>query len=119
MTVLEDRLLTIEKALWVGGGEPYRRHVDDRCMLAFTEMAGRYSRDEVAAMVDEGTPRWHDVELDVEGILRPTESVAVLTYRAHAVRGANEHYHAVVSSGYVQRDGEWKLMFHQQTPIAG
>jgi hypothetical protein len=44
--------------------------------------------------------------------------MAVLSYEASAKRGASgEAYHALVSSGYVKRGGEWKLAFHQQTPL--
>lgn len=42
-------------------------------------------------------------------------------HRARAVRGEGEdeeRYHARVSSGYVDRDGQWKMAFHQQTPLS-
>ena len=114
---LEEMLLNIEKALWVGGGDPYRRYVDDHCLLGFPEMSGRYSRAEFVAMVGDESQRWRSVDLDVQGRMRPTDDIAVLTYRASALRGKNEHYSALVSSAYVQREGEWKLMFHHQTPL--
>lgn len=115
---LESELVAIEKELWTGGRESYRRHVDNECLLAFAEMAGVSSRDEVAEMVESGE-RWGEPEIDVEDLLRPTGDVALLTYRAAATRGDDEHYRAVVTSGYVERAGGWKLMFHQQTPLAG
>src|SRR5262249_50816445 len=34
-----------------------------------------------------------------------------------AKRGTGEPYHAVTSSGYIRRHGEWKMTFHQQTPL--
>jgi hypothetical protein len=79
-------------------------------------MAGVSSRDSIASQAD--ADRWHDVHLDVEGFLQPTEDVALLTYRARAVRADEKPYAARVSSGYVKRDGGWKMMFHQQTPLA-
>ena len=48
-------------------------------------------------------------------MLQPTSYLAILTYRARAVRGDTERYQALVSSVYVRRDGAWKLAFHQQT----
>jgi hypothetical protein len=33
------------------------------------------------------------------------------------VRPEGERYRALVSSGYVKRNGSWKMMFHQQTPL--
>jgi hypothetical protein len=50
-------------------------------------------------------------------MLRPTDDVAILTYHVHAMREKNAPYEAVVSSGYVRRDGAWKMMFHQHTPL--
>ena len=113
---LENELTTIERELWTGGPDAYERNLDADCLVAFTEMAGVSSRDAVAGTV-EGGDRWKDLEIEVQGLLRPIPDVAVLTYRASATRGDDERYRALVSSGYVQRDGEWKLMFHQQAPL--
>lgn len=113
---MKDELLTIERELWSGGPDAYQRHVDDECLVAFTEMAGVMSRDAVAATVKDG-PRWRDLELDVQGVVTPTDDVAILTYRASAVRGSDERYRAVISSAYVKRQKQWKLTFHQQTPL--
>lgn len=113
---LENELLEIETELWSGGADSYRRHLDEKCLVAFTEMAGVSGREEVAGSV-EGGPRWRDVEIDVAGLLQPTPDVAVLTYQASALRGDEERYRALVSSAYVRRDDGWKLMFHQQTPL--
>lgn len=118
---LKSDLLSIERELWTGGADAYHRNLDDDCLVAFTEMAGVWSREKVAGSVEEGE-RWRDVEIEVEGFLRPQADVALLTYRARAVRGEGEdeeRYHARVSSGYVDRDGQWKMAFHHQTPLSG
>lgn len=115
MTTVEE-LLPIEKSLWTGGPDAYREHVDEMCLLAFTTMAGVSSRDEVAATVADA-PRWRELEIDVQGLVQPAADVAVLTYRASAIRGNDERYRALVGSGYVRRDDGWKLMYHQQTPL--
>ena len=113
---LMDELLWMEKELWEGGPEAYRRLLDDDCLIAFTDMSRIASREEIAGTVEE-SPRWRDVQIEVEGLLRPKGTVAILTYRAWARREDGEHYRALVSSGYVDRAGEWKMMFHQQTPL--
>lgn len=115
MTTVEE-LLPIEKSLWTGGPDAYREHVDETCLLAFTEMARVSSRDEVVATVAD-EPRWQELEIDVQGLVQPTPDVAIFTYRASAVRGDDERYRALVGSGYVRRDDGWKLMYHQQTPL--
>jgi hypothetical protein len=112
---LRDDLLKMEKQLWSGGQREYRDALDSDCLVAFTEMAGVSSRDAIASQASAN--RWHDVDIDVDGLLRPTDDVAILTYHVHAVREQNMPYDAVVSSGYVRRDGAWKMMFHQQTPL--
>lgn len=112
---LQDSLLAKEHGIWTGGATDYRRTLDDDCLIAFTEVAGVTSRDTIADQADDS--RWHDLDLEVEGFLQPTDDVALLTYRASAVRANDEPYEARVSSGYVCRNGDWKLMFHQQTPL--
>lgn len=54
---LSGTLLAVERELWTGGAAPYLRNLDDDCLVAFTEMAGVYSRGEIAAMVEGGPGR--------------------------------------------------------------
>jgi hypothetical protein len=112
---LQRELLRKEEKLWSGGPSEYRNALDGDCLVAFTELAGVQQRDKIAKMAGQGQ-RWHDVDIEVDGFLQPTDDVTILTYRVHAVRG-NEPYDARVSSGYVNRDGDWRMMFHQQTPL--
>lgn len=113
---IEEELMRIEARLWTGRKETYQDALDDDCLVAFTRMSGVSSREAIAESVSGG-PRWHDLRTEIDGVLRPTEDVALLTYHAHARRGDGERYSALVSSGYVRRNGDWKLMFHQQTPL--
>jgi hypothetical protein len=113
---LQDDVISIETRLWDGGPDAYREILDDDCLLAFTRMAGVSTRAEIVGTIEDEL-QWRDVELDVEGVLQPTSDVAILTYRATAARPGGEQYCALVSSGYVRRDGAWRLMFHQQTPL--
>jgi hypothetical protein len=113
---IQKELLKKEETLWSGGATAYRRALDDDCLVAFTEMAGVQSRDEIADMAGKSPERWRDVDIDIEGLLQPTANVTILTYRVTAMRG-DQPYSARVSSGYVNRDGDWRMMFHQQTPL--
>lgn len=115
MSLMSD-LLSVERELWTGRSDSYLRHLDDDCLVAFVDMAGVSTKDEIADTV-EGAPRWRDLQIEVEGFLRPNGTVAILTYRARATRGDGDPYRALISSAYVHRAGEWKLMFHQQTPL--
>lgn len=115
---LSQELLSLERTLWCGGVEEYRKITDAKCLLAFTQMGEVLKREKVALSV-RNSPRWTEVELAEEGLLQPTEDVALITYLATANRDDKdrERYRARVSSGYVKREGAWKLMFHQQTPL--
>lgn len=111
---LQDDLLALERQFWTKGADFYRQALDRQCLVAFTEMAGVMSPDQIAGTVGD-VVRWRDVEIDVEGLLQPEPTVAILTYRVQAMRDGSS-YRALVSSLYVQRDGAWKMAFHQQTP---
>jgi hypothetical protein len=115
MGVQED-LLELERQFWAGGESAYLNNVDTSCLVAFSSMAGVSSREEIAKTVGDSS-RWKSLKLELKGTLSPSNDVAMLTYRATATRGSDEKYTALVSSGYVQREGRWKLMFHQQTPL--
>ncbi len=116
MTVQTD-LVAIERRFWTGDSEFYRHNLDDQCLTAFTEMAGVASKDQIADSV-ASERRWQDLQIDVRGLVEPTDDVAILTYHAAATRQNGEPYSALVSSGYVKRNGAWKMAFHQQTPLA-
>jgi hypothetical protein len=111
-------ILALEKQFWSGDAEFYRTHVDAKCLVAFPDMAAVMTNDDVARTVSQDGPQWRDVNFREKGLVEPMQGMAVFSYEASAKRGATgEPYNALVSSGYVKRDGEWKLAFHQQTPL--
>jgi hypothetical protein len=110
---LENDLLAIEDNFWTGGPEAYERYVDETCLIAFSEMAGVMSRNDIAKSAEKG--RWKDVSLKSKGIAQLSDASAVITYECNAKRKDDQPYHALVSSGYVKRSNGWKLAFHQQT----
>jgi hypothetical protein len=112
---LENDLLAIENNFWTGGPEAYRRHTDEKCLVAFSEMAGVMVRDDIAKSAEEG--RWKDVVLDLKGLAELSATSAVITYECAAKRKDGQPYRALVSSGYVKRPDGWKLAFHQQTML--
>ena len=114
MGIREDLLVT-EKRLWSGGKAEYEATLDDTCLVAFPQMAGVSTRSKVVEQVAD-EPRWHDLHVEIQGFLQPTDDVAILSYRARATRDTDAPHEALVSSAYVQRRDGWKLMFHQQTP---
>lgn len=113
---LDQDLMKLERGFWTEGADYYRQHVDEECLLAFAEMAGVHSNAEIAGM-NPGAANWRNVELNEKGLVRLSDDSVVLTYEVSANRKTGEPYKALVSTGYVKRDGEWKMAFHQQTPL--
>ena len=113
---LDQDLLKLEKGFWTEGGDYYREHVDDECLLAFDGMAGVHSNEEIAGM-NPGAGNWNGAKLDEKGLLELSDDSVILTYEVNATKKDGSPYHALCSTGYVKRDGEWKMMFHQQTPL--
>jgi hypothetical protein len=118
MSKIKDNLLEIEKAFWTGDEAFYKEHVDKDCLVAFEEMSGVMSNAKIAATVKDGN-RWRDLKIDAIGAVEPKEDVTILSYEVKAVRQNGEPYAALVSSGYVKRGNDWKMMFHTQTPHHG
>jgi hypothetical protein len=112
---LSEQLLAIEKHFWTGGPEAYRQHADERCLVAFAEMAGVMSNEDIAKSAEKG--RWKNVAMEPKGIARLSDAAAVITYECTAKRKDGQPYRALVSSGYVKRVDGWKLAFHQQTAL--
>ena len=98
---LEQDLMAIEQQLWTGGHEAYEANVDQRCLVAFKEVAGMMTNKDIAATAENG--RWKVVSLRPKGIANLSETSVVITYECSAKRKDNEPYHALVSSGYVKR----------------
>jgi hypothetical protein len=113
-----DDLFEIERNFWTGDAEFYRRNLDEKCLVVFTEMSGLMARNDIAATIKDAS-RWQKLHIDDKSSLALSDDVALLSYRANAMRDKGETYQALVSSAYVRRGGQWKMAFHQQTPLGG
>ena len=113
---LGQDLLTLEKGFWTEGGDYYRDHVDDERLVAFEGMAGVRSNEEIADM-NPGAGNWNGARIEEKGLLELSDDSVILTYEVNATKKDGSPDHALCSTGYVKRDGERKMMFHQQTPL--
>ncbi len=116
MSALEKDLLALEKKFWSGDESFYRKNADTACLVAFSEMAGLMSNPDLAATAKDGN-RWRKLDMEMKGLVRPSDDVAILTYEATAESADGKPHHAIVSTGYVKREDGWKMMFHSQTPL--
>lgn len=113
---LEDQLYEIEKKFWTEGADFYRAHTGAQCLTMFPEMAGLIDREKIAEAAGAGG-RWKSVGIVRKGFLMPSDSVAILSYEAGAGRADGKSYQALVSTGYARDGRDWKMVFHQQTPL--
>lgn len=111
---IEDALYALEQGFWAGGGDFYREHLDGLCLTVFPEKAALLDNEKIAQQV--GDTRWSDLSMDRKGYLSLSADFAIICYEASATKDGRD-YRALVSSGYVLRGDDWKMAFHQQTPL--
>ncbi len=117
---LVDELLAVERQLWKNDAELYGHHLIDEALLVFPEtgVIGRQVALDAIRQENAEGRRWAEVDIGDVHALELGRDAAVLTYRV-AARWEHEaaRYMGLASSVYVQRNGEWKLALHQQTPL--
>ena len=75
------------------------------------------NRDAVIQSLD-GAPPWRTYSIDEVRLIRSGSNSAVLVYRATAYRNEDDPaFVGIMSSIYQGADGDWRLVFYQQTPI--
>ncbi|MEO8531309.1 MAG: nuclear transport factor 2 family protein [Deltaproteobacteria bacterium] len=108
--------IDLERAFWLQGEAFFKDNLDPEAIMVFPDPVGVMHGDAIARSLKDA-PRWDDVEIDLIQN-RIGENVAVLAYRASALRGNEPPYAALCGSVYERRDDQWVLCFHQQTPAA-
>ena len=116
LKTLEQDLLNLERKFWTGDAEFYRRHLDEKCLTVFKGMAGVFNREDIAVQAKNGH-HWTNLQLMEKGFVQPSEDFAILSYEMSGEREDGAPHRALASTGYVRRYGDWKMTFHQQTPL--
>jgi hypothetical protein len=110
----------IERQLWTNNAELYHDHLVEDAMLIFGEI-GPIDRDvAVDAIRQENAdgPRWGKAKPHDVAVRTLVKDAALLCYRAGACwHSADADISVYASSVYVRRGDQWKLAFHQQTPL--
>ena len=115
---LENELLELEERFWKEGPDFYRGNLTDESLMVFSDPVGLLTKDRIVEII-ASAPRWAKVGFDEVHLVRVSEDVVILTYKASANReGGHSEYSARASSVYVHIACTWKLAFHQQTPSA-
>jgi hypothetical protein len=119
---IHDQLLTIERTLWNSDPEPYRASVIEEAIFVFAETGaiGRSAAIDALEQDGAGDRAWERVDLRDATTLQLDRDAALLTYKAVARRNNEAAPVTVLAvSAYVRRGDDWKLAFHQQTPLGG
>jgi hypothetical protein len=114
-------LYQIERTLWTNDPEVYQVSLRQDALLLFQETGVITREMAVAAIRGENREnrRWAEVEFADQRVLCPTQDTRILVYRAAARWNYEENPISLLcSSVYALHSGEWKLVFHQQTPVA-
>jgi hypothetical protein len=112
---MTDDILDLERALWLEGPDRFRALMAEGCVMVFPPPAGILR---AAAILDGiAGPRWVRVAMD-DVVRADVENAAVLAYRAEANRAEGAPYRALCSSTWIRAAGGWRILAHQQTPVA-
>jgi hypothetical protein len=114
-------LYEIERSLWTNDPKVYHDSLRHDALLLFQE-TGVITRDTAVAAIREENRedrRWAEVSFSDQRTLSPTQDTYVLIYKATARWNYEQSPITVLcSSIYALHSGDWKLVFHQQTPLA-
>jgi hypothetical protein len=115
-----DELLELERKGWEAlssegdaGKRFYASVLRDDAVMLFPGGMRIVGREPILQSL--GSQPWQSFRIeDAQTVVLGTD-VATLVYRVAAQRKGDRPYVALISSTYV-RDGEWKMVVHQQTP---
>jgi Domain of unknown function (DUF4440) len=116
-TTSETRLLELESAFWESAGDSgfCRENFAEDGVMALPD--GLMTKAQVLSAMEEATP-WSRFTIDDLRFVDVGDDVTALVYTADAGRdGPDDGYRAAISSVYVNRGGNWRLVLHQQTPL--
>jgi hypothetical protein len=116
-----EELIEIERKLWTNDPEYYENALRGDALLVFAE-TGVITRDTaVKAILAENAEgrRWAEVNFYDVRTVQLTQDAGLLNYRV-AARWENQGAltWALATSVYLRHNRGWKLVFHQQTPLA-
>ena len=91
----------------------YRQVLDGDVLVVLPGGLVIDDRERVVESMRQANP-WDTYDLRDQRVVQVTDSFTLLTYFATAQRDGMA-YQALITSGYVHRDDEWRLAYHQHT----
>jgi len=112
----EDELWSLEERFWTEGAESARSMTAKDAVFVFPYPPGILQGDDLwrESLVAQ---RWQSVVMS-ERYFKKENDIAVLAYRVSAERSDIPIYEALCTSSYINDDGKWLRLTHQQTPVS-
>ncbi len=106
---------SLEEQFWTGHAPFHDKTVPKDTIMVFGDPVGITSGGAARKALDEA-PDWTGVKMTDQVLERPAEGVAVTGYLAEGDAGNGVLHKVYCTSTWVQRDGDWVQVQHQQTP---
>jgi hypothetical protein len=116
---IEDELLTLEDQGWHALSSDQGADFYDELMSDDAVMLLPFGALDRAACLEaiSSAPPGSAYSISDARVWRLSDDSGVVVYTAAARRDGQPEYRALMSSSYIRRDGAWKLVIHQQTPL--
>jgi hypothetical protein len=112
----DTTLWDLEERFWTQGADSARKMTAKDAVFVFPYPTGILQGDALWREADVAQ-RWRSVVMS-ERYLSVTDNIAVLAYRVSAERDGRPIHEAVCTSTYLNDNGTWLRLTHQQTPVA-
>jgi hypothetical protein len=108
-------LWDMEERFWTQGADSARKMIAKDAVFVFPYPAGILQGDAIWREA-EVAQRWRSVVMTERNVSQQA-NIAVLVYRVSAERANAPVYEALCTSTYLNDDGTWLRLTHQQTPV--
>lgn len=111
----DDTLWDLEERFWKEGADSARHMTAKDAVFVFPYPTG-ILRGDALFREAEVAQRWRTVVMSERHISKQA-NIAVLAYLVSAERGDLPIYEALCTSSYLNDEGTWLRLSHQQTPV--
>jgi len=112
----EDELWAMEERFWMEGADSARTMTAKGAVFVYPYPAGILQGDQIWRE-NVVAQRWRSVVFS-ERCITLEKDIAVLAYQVSAERDDIPLYEALCTSSYLNDDGKWLRIVHQQTPLS-
>ncbi|MFC6723881.1 DUF4440 domain-containing protein [Halobium palmae] len=114
---IKQSLLKLERQLWNADEEFYQETLAEDAVMVFPAPTGILTRTDILGSLSGGD-RWRSIDFSEVRVIEIGDGTAQLVYRAAAERTEDgSEYSALIATTYLQENGTWSLISHQQTPV--